>query len=454
MRRFFTTFIALLLLISPFLIASPASSQIIDPMQEIVIELEPDQNVDTFASYFLTTLDVPQDQQCQKQTLQDTCRIGHVYEHTIVGFSVFLTNWELQKADRLFGGDAVGIRSISTSSPVDLPLVSNSLQAAGETQIYSNAQVTPYNVQSVGGGTVDASNVRVAVIDTGVASNHPDLNVSQEYGIDCTWKERTDGLPTWYDGHGHGTHVSGTIGAFDNGIGVVGVAPGAEIVPVKVLTDQGMGTTASVMCGIDYVVGLGSEVQVANMSLGGGGWQTACGEDDPFHNAICVATERTIFVVAAGNSTANIVGYSPANYPDVVTVSAVTDYDGQPGGFGLMPALGCSAMSYDEHLATFSNFGAGIDAAAPGVCVLSTLPPSSVNGNLIANYGYASGTSMASPTAAGCFVAYIAENPDQVDRAVEQVLTFSKFGSPFINGDKDDFQEPWIQCGAPRYEGT
>ena len=104
-----------------------------------------------------------------------------------------------------------------------------------------------------------------AVIDTGVDLDHPDLNVNRSKAKTCALALSAD------DDNGHGSHVSGTIGALDNGAGVVGVAPGARIWPVKVLNAAGVGFTSDIVCGIDYVTANAASIEVANMSLGGGG---------------------------------------------------------------------------------------------------------------------------------------------------------------------------------------
>ena len=136
-------------------------------------------------------------------------------------------------------------------------------------------------------GTDQRVNVDVAVIDTGVDLDHPDLNVHQAEAKNCS----LFGLfPSADDDNGHGSHVAGTIGALDNSIGVVGVAPGARIWPVKVLSAAGVGLNSDVICGIDYVAANANQIEVANMSLGGEGTDDGnCGrtDGDAEHLAIC-----------------------------------------------------------------------------------------------------------------------------------------------------------------------
>ena len=134
--------------------------------------------------------------------------------------------------------------------------------------------------------------VNVAVIDTGIDINHPDLAANIVGGTNCS----TGGKKNYDDGNGHGTHVAGIIGAIDNGIGVVGVAPEAKLWAVRVLNDSGSGTTSNVICGFDFVDSLspakGGPITVANMSLGGFGSDDGnCGNTngDPMHLAICRA---------------------------------------------------------------------------------------------------------------------------------------------------------------------
>ena len=224
-------------------------------------------------------------------------------------------------------------------------------------------QETPYGITRVGGAG-NGTGQRVCVIDTGVDLDHPDLNVDASSGFNAFTRGR-DGRDL-DDGNGHGTHVSGTIAAIDNTIGVVGVAAGATVVPIKVLSSSGSGSTSGVIAGVDHA---GTGVcSVANMSLGGG---TSTALDD----AVESASANVQFSLAAGNSGDDANNYSPArvNGSNIYTISAIDSND---------------------QFASFSNYGnPPVDYAAPGVGVLSTYR----------NGGYAtlSGTSMAAPHVAG-----------------------------------------------------
>ncbi|MEU0884792.1 S8 family peptidase [Lentzea sp. NPDC005914] len=255
-------------------------------------------------------------------------------------------------------------------------------------------------------GTDERVNVDVAVIDTGVDLDHPDLNVYTAGAKNCSTGRSAD------DGNGHGTHVSGTIGALDNGSGVVGVAPGARIWPVRVLNNQGSGSFSAIICGIDYVTAHANEIEVANMSLGGSGSDSACGSNrDAMHEAICRSVSAGVtYVVAAGNSAANSSTFVPATYEEVITVSALADFNGRPGGGA---ASTCRA-DVDDTFADFSNYGADVDIIAPGVCILSTWKGG--------GYNTISGTSMASPHVAGAAALYKATHPSASPAAVKSAL--------------------------------
>ncbi|WP_214326960.1 S8 family serine peptidase [Nonomuraea sediminis] len=225
----------------------------------------------------------------------------------------------------------------------------------------------------------------VAVIDTGVDYTHPDLNVVER--TDC--QTGTCAANSGTDDNGHGSHVAGIIGALDNNIGAVGIAPGARIHAVKVLNSAGSGTLSAIAAGIDWAVAHASSIRVINMSLGCDGCTSSA-----ISTAITNATNKGIVVVvAAGNSTKDAATFFPANHPDVVTVSALTDIDGKPGGLGGSTLPCRSETDQDDTLAFYSNFGSTVEIAAPGTCIYSTW----MNGG----YNTISGTSMASPHVAG-----------------------------------------------------
>jgi subtilisin family serine protease len=237
--------------------------------------------------------------------------------------------------------------------------------------------------------------VDVAIIDTGIDFQHPDLNVVG--GVNCSGGGPFGGSckSGGDDDHYHGTHVAGTVAAIDNGIGVVGVAPGARLWAVKVLNQNGSGYVSWIVAGIDWVAARASTIEVANMSLGGSGFSQA--EYDAIQGAV---NAGVAFAVAAGNSDADAADFSPAGFDNVLTVSALADFDGDAGGFG---SPTCRS-DQDDTLANFSNWGSAVEIAAPGVCILSTFPLER------GEYGTISGTSMASPHAAGALALLASRN--------------------------------------------
>ena len=247
-----------------------------------------------------------------------------------------------------------------------------------------------------------ASSVAVAVLDTGIDLDHPDLTAQD--GKNCV------GTGTADDDNGHGTHVAGTVGARNQGSGVVGVAPGTRLYAVKVLDSGGNGLWSNIICGIDWVTANAATlgIRVANMSLGGLGEDFSNCAGDPLHQAICNSTAAgVVYTAAAGNSGWNWGAPPPdvpAWFPEVLTVTAVADTDGKAGGAGGAP--GCRPGEVDDKRASFSNFSrtAADDAhaiAAPGVCIRSTWPGG--------GYATMSGTSMAAPHVAGVVALCIGE---------------------------------------------
>jgi subtilisin len=319
--------------------------------------------------------------------------VGHVYRHALRGYSAHLSGAAVDRiaADRRVA--AVRPDGVVTTTAQTMPTGINRI----------DAEQSPTAAID---GVDSRVNVDVAVIDTGVDLDHPDLNVHRQGAHNCSTGNSAD------DGNGHGSHVAGTIGALDNNIGVVGVAPGARIWPVRVLNNAGSGTWADVICGIDYVTAHANEIEVANMSLGGSGADSACGTNaDAMHEAICASVAAGVtYAVAAGNSASNASGFVPATFAEVITVSALADFNGQPGG-GAAPTC---RSDVDDTLADFSNFGADVDLIAPGVCVLSSWKGG--------GYNTISGTSMASPHVAGGAALYKATHPSDSPAMVKAAL--------------------------------
>jgi len=222
-------------------------------------------------------------------------------------------------------------------------------------------QETPWGIARVGGGA--PGNFATAwVIDSGIELDHPDLNVDVA-------RSRSFVRGDAGDQNGHGTHVAGTIAAIDNNIGVIGVAPGAPVVAVRVLDRRGSGSNSGVIAGIDYVAQYGQPGDVANMSLGGG-VSTALDQA-----VISAAAGGVRFAIAAGNERDDANNHSPAraNGPNVFTISSF--------------AIG-------DNWSSFSNYGnPPVDYAEPGSSIKSTWTGG--------GYNTISGTSMATPHFAG-----------------------------------------------------
>jgi len=234
-----------------------------------------------------------------------------------------------------------------------------------------------WGVKHIGAGFVhDKDNkgagIRVAIIDTGIDYNHPDLDANYKGGYDFV---DDDNDPM--DDHGHGTHVAGTVAAEDNDTGVVGVAPGANLYALKVLDRTGSGSYSDVIAALQWCVG--NSIQVTNNSYGSSG-DPGVSVRAAFDNAYSAGI---LHIAAAGNSgnrpgIGDNVGY-PARWASVVAVAATDKSDSR---------------------ATFSSTGPDVELAAPGVYINSTL--------LGAGYGEMSGTSMASPHVAGTAALVIA----------------------------------------------
>ena len=295
------------------------------------------------------------------------------------------------------------------------------------------------------------ANVDVAIIDTGIQPDHPDLRVAG--GYDCSrpgtpisersWPSR------WRDQHGHGTHVAGIVGALDNDRGVVGVAPGARLWSVRVFDATGFSRISWITCGIDWVTSKrtssgGPVIEIANMSLRDDGLDDAnCGysNNDIEHRAICRSVDRgTTYVVAAGNDR-NLAGnWRPASYNEVITVSAMADYDGRAGGLASAPCVAFGKRDSDDTYADFSNYGRDVDLTAPGVCVRSTWPGST--------YATISGTSMATPHVAGGAALYLMAHPGAPPDEVRSALRAAGLFDWKTTTDRDSTVDPLLDVSS------
>ena len=286
--------------------------------------------------------------------------MGYVYSHSVKGFSARMS---ATAAARLAANNP-SIAYYEHDGYVfaigDKPRAKKGKPGGGGTL---PPQTTPWGIARVG-GPANGVGRTAWVIDTGIDLDHPDLTVDVARSVNFA-----AGRNSPDDQNGHGTHVAGTIGAIDNGVGVVGVAAGATLVAVRVLDRNGSGTFADVIAGVDYVAANGAPGDAANMSLGGGFNQT-------LNDAVIAASNKGIlFALAAGNESADASTKSPASAegPNIYTVSA---------------------MDSSDVFASFSNFGnPPVDCAGPGVGVLSTF-----NDGGLATL---SGTSMATPHVTG-----------------------------------------------------
>lgn len=287
------------------------------------------------------------------QAQNNAAALKHVYKHSIKGFAI---NMSCTAASNAFGSSA----DVVKMSPDGLVSVQMGPPGGGG----SDPQSTPWSVTRVG-GPVDGSGRVAWILDTGIDLDHADLSVDTSNAFSAFTSGKNAGFD---DGHGHGTHVAGTVAALDNDIDVVGVAAGATVVPVKVLDSRGSGSFSGVIAGIDHVGANANAGDCANMSLGGGFSQD-------LNDAVEAAAQASgaYFVLAAGNDGDHANNHSPAsaNGNRVYTISATDSND---------------------NMASWSNYGnPPVDYAAPGVSILSLRKGGGTT--------TMSGTSMASPAA-------------------------------------------------------
>jgi len=327
--------------------------------------------------------------------------------------------------------------------------------------VHASAQTRPTGIRRAdadvssvqagnGSGAVDAD---IAILDSGIYTKHPDLTIAG--GEDCS----RDGKSTYSDDNGHGSHVAGSAAAEDNATGVVGTAPGARLWAVKVLAADGSGSISDIICGIDWVSQNADVIEVANMSIGARTTNDGTADDgkcgltnrDPLHRAICASVAAGVpYVVAAGNDGRNTLNYAPASYDEVITVSALADYNGLPNGGA--PRTCKVDPAKDDDFAYFSNFGTDVDIGAPGVCIKSTWKGIKKgrpgHRRIVPGYKTISGTSMASPHVAGAAALYKSTHPTDTPAQVREFMVAPANSEAKGEGHIDTYElnpEPVLQ---------
>ncbi|MFA8300835.1 MAG: S8 family serine peptidase [Hyphomicrobiales bacterium] len=279
----------------------------------------------------------------------------HVYSSSVIGFSVKLTNDQYK-----YINNCHEVQSITKD--IQVKVDDEVLEDTKKGILFG--QHVPMGIKKVGGFRSGIGK-RIWVIDSGVDLDHPDLNVDAKTGANfCILSE--DKSPD--DNLGHGTHVAGTIAAKDNNIGVVGVAAGATIIPIKVLNRDGDGQGSDFIKAIDYICQNSKPGDVVNISI-------IYGKYVPFEKAVERAAEKGIlFAISAGNDHDDASKWSPQAviHPNVYKVAAYNIWG---------------------TWASFSNYGECVNVVAPGTWVRSTYKKG--------KYKYMNGTSMASPHIAG-----------------------------------------------------
>ena len=290
--------------------------------------------------------------------------IGHVYDVALQGFSIHASARGVEQMQR--NNPRIDYCEQDAVATIVDPINAKA-QPGGGTQ---PVQSIPQGIGFVNGGATTSTHTAF-VIDTGIDLSHPDLNVTaQGNGDDGASANFVSRESSANDLNGHGSHVSGTIAARNNAIGVVGVAPGSRLVAVRVLDRRGSGSYSDVIAGVNYVAKFGKAGDVANMSLGGP-------VSTALDSAVLTASSGGVwFALAAGNETDDANNHSPGrvNGTYIRTVAAFNSVNGV--------------------WASFSNYNLAIvDYAEPGVSVYSTWKDG--------GYNTISGTSMATPHMAG-----------------------------------------------------
>uniref|UniRef100_UPI0032176AD3 S8 family serine peptidase n=1 Tax=uncultured Draconibacterium sp. TaxID=1573823 RepID=UPI0032176AD3 len=287
--------------------------------------------------------------------------IGHVYGTALKGFSVKIPPGQLKKLE-----SDPSVKYIQHDRIISLRLP---LAVIKKKPVPTPpAQTIPWGIQRVYGGSTYSGDNVAWIVDTGIDTDHPDLNVDVNRSRTFV---TTEPIPTVDDLNGHGTHVAGTVAAVNDNIGVAGVAAGATVISCRVLDRSGSGSFSWSVAALDYIAGVGMAGDVVNMSLGPSSRYIDPAVDEAVQNVASLGIKISI---AAGNESDDCYFYSPAHNEgtNIYTISA---------------------CDINDNWAYFSNYGTPVDYCEPGYSIYSTYKDG--------GYATLSGTSMAAPHMAG-----------------------------------------------------
>ncbi|MBT2570943.1 S8 family serine peptidase [Planococcus sp. ISL-110] len=281
--------------------------------------------------------------------------------------------------------DKATIQAASSDSSIEYIEENSLVKAAAQNTTWGYRTIKANTASSLG---YTGKGVKIAIIDSGINSKHPDLKVAG--GV-----SKVADSSAFTDRNGHGTHVAGVIGAQNNSIGTVGVAPDSQLYSVKVLSANGIGTLEGVVSGIQWAID--QKVDIINMSL------TTVNNDQSLRDITKKAYDAGILIVAASGNERESGLYSdvlyPARFPSVIAVGSVSQLN---------------RLSY------FSNSGPSQELVAPGENILSSFVDSLTTSQ--EDYAISEGTSVASPFAAGTFAQYMEAYPHLSNKQLRETI--------------------------------
>ncbi|WP_052712166.1 S8 family peptidase [Domibacillus indicus] len=270
-----------------------------------------------------------------------------------------------------------------------------------DTKVESSAQKIPYSYKLVGAekripSSLTGKGVKIGILDSGIDTTHPDLKGRVAGGV-CLMKDLDPSacISGYNDDFGHGTHVAGIIAANNNSIGTVGIAPNATLYSIKVLDSRGLGTTSTMLKGIDYSIQ--NKLDILNISI------TTPDHDSALKAMLTKAYDAGILIVAAAGNN------GPPAAASGSTVQFPAKYDS---------VIGVSSIDAAKNIDPLSAAGKEVELAAPGVGIYSTYPLDiSLSG-----YEESTGTSMAAPYVASMAALYIEKYPEMTNVQIRKLL--------------------------------